>query len=334
MSVKGIRTGSYAPRDEFARWLELTQRSHFPSRVTCDDPANFRASAHVLDIGTAQVSTLAHPTVDVHRTAKMVRQSDPEVYHLHLVTSGCGRVAQAGRETVFKTGEFVMLDSSRVFEGRRSATTAGQTRAVVAQVPKAALGLRFPMDQLVAATFSSRQGMAAVLAAHLLTVMDHTQQYTAADRVALGEVTLDLIAATCAHHLDIAQHLSPEARRRALLAQIHRFIQLHLPDSSLNAELIAAAHHISTRQLYNLFQSHGSGMSVMAYIRHARLERCYRDLADPNLRSHTIHTIAARWGLPDSAQFSKLFSAAYGLSPREYRHQAAPGTVRFGPHRV
>jgi AraC-like DNA-binding protein len=29
--------------------------------------------------------------------------------------------------------------------------------------------------------------------------------------------------------------------------------------------------------------------------------------------------VAARWGLPDSAHFSRLFRRTYGLPPAEYR---------------
>jgi AraC-like DNA-binding protein len=87
--------------------------------------------------------------------------------------------------------------------------------------------------------------------------------------------------------------------------------------------LIAAAHQISTRYLHKIF--HDQGLTVAGWIRQRRLERCHRDLADPVLRSHPIHAIATRWGFSDSAHFSRLFRAAYGTSPRDYRHLARQG---------
>jgi AraC-like DNA-binding protein len=58
---------------------------------------------------------------------------------------------------------------------------------------------------------------------------------------------------------------------------------------------------------------------VSEWIRRARLERCRRDLADPALAGETILALATRWGMPDGAHFSRLFRAAHGMSPREFR---------------
>ncbi|MFE4047964.1 helix-turn-helix domain-containing protein [Streptomyces sp. YIM B13518] len=80
---------------------------------------------------------------------------------------------------------------------------------------------------------------------------------------------------------------------------------------------MAAAHQISTRSLYKLFQE--EGLTVAAWVRERRLENCRRALADPALNSRPVHAIAARWGFADSAHFSRAFRAAYGMPPKEYR---------------
>jgi AraC-like DNA-binding protein len=79
------------------------------------------------------------------------------------------------------------------------------------------------------------------------------------------------------------------------------------------------------RYLYRLFEAQGT--TVAAWIRHRRLERCRADLTDPALRAAPVSAVAARWGLPDSAHFSRLFRRTYGLPPAEYRRAClAPGT--------
>lgn len=102
--------------------------------------------------------------------------------------------------------------------------------------------------------------------------------------------------------------------------RLHRFIQEHLGDPCLSPGAIAEAHHISIRYLHKLFA--GGGMTVAGRIRELRLERCYRDLADPSQRDRPIHSIAARWGFTDKAHFSRLFRARYGIPPKEYRRKA------------
>jgi hypothetical protein len=266
MNITEIRTDHLAPEDRFPCWLELASRMYVPSRISCGDTAGFRALARVVDMGAVQISELTVSTVDAERTAKMVRQFDPEVYQLHLISSGDGHLAQVGRDASFHARQFVVIDSSQPYQGRRSSPT-GSTQAMVVQVPRDSLGLR-PVrgDRLAAAPFDAHEGIAAVLASHLLTVMNHAEHYTAADSAALADVTVGLVAATFAHQLDATDRLSPQARRRALLAQIHRFIRRRLSDPGLTADHIAAAHNISTRQLYKLFQSQGEGMGVAAFI--------------------------------------------------------------------
>lgn len=123
--------------------------------------------------------------------------------------------------------------------------------------------------------------------------------------------------AMCAHELEAEQSLPTETRQRALLASVHDFIARRLPDPRLTPQTIADAHQISLRHLQKLF--HAEGLTVAGWVRHQRLERCRHDLADPRLRDRSINAIATRWGFGDAAHFSRLFRAAYGLPPSDYR---------------
>ena len=58
-----------------------------------------------------------------------------------------------------------------------------------------------------------------------------------------------------------------------------------------------------------------------------RLEHARRDLADPLLRTTSIQSVAARWGMPYASGFTRAFRAAYGESPREFRRRALPGEL-------
>ncbi|MEU4405375.1 helix-turn-helix domain-containing protein [Streptosporangium sp. NPDC023963] len=320
MAVVEFRTDNLAPEDRFSSWFEVASQAHMPSWIHTDSEADFEASVRVLNLGEVQVSVLTHPEVRAERTTRLVRQFDPEVYQFHLIVSGGGQLAQNGREATFGTEQFILINSSQPYRARRSARD-GRSEAVVVQVHRASLGLRSStLDRLAAVPFSARSGIGAVLAGHLLQLTKNAGDYTEADTIALGGVTLDLVAAGCAHQLEATAGLSPEARQRALLAQIHRFIRDHLGDPALTPDHIAAAHQISVRHLYKLFQA--QGVTIAAWIRRCRLERCRHDLTNPILGSRPIHAIAARWGFTNNAHFSRVFRAAYGLSPADYRHQS------------
>ncbi|MGC5286637.1 helix-turn-helix transcriptional regulator [Micromonospora sp. DT231] len=94
-------------------------------------------------------------------------------------------------------------------------------------------------------------------------------------------------------------------------------VGLDLATTMLGRHLVADAHHISVRSLHRLFEAEDT--TVASYIRDLRLARCRRDLTDPALRSLPAQAVAARWGFPDKAHFSRAFRAAYGITPQEHR---------------
>ena len=53
----------------------------------------------------------------------------------------------------------------------------------------------------------------------------------------------------------------------------------------------------------------------------ARLDGAHQDLraAEPT-GSHSVATIAARWGFPDPIRFATVYQAVYGRTPEETRH--------------
>ena len=91
--------------------------------------------------------------------------------------------------------------------------------------------------------------------------------------------------------------------------------------TSLSPRSVASAQYISVRYLHKLFEAEET--TAAEWIRERRLEHCRRDLADPALQAEPVHAIAARWGLMSAAHFTRIFRAAYGAPPAEYRRLAA-----------
>lgn len=95
----------------------------------------------------------------------------------------------------------------------------------------------------------------------------------------------------------------------------------YLSDPALSPSSIAAALHVSMRQVHALFSA--SGTSVSAFVRTRRLESAKRDLVDPTLAHLGIADHAARWGFADGPHFTRSFENAYGLTPIEFRRTNA-----------
>ncbi|MER7688416.1 helix-turn-helix domain-containing protein [Streptomyces sp. NPDC097610] len=116
---------------------------------------------------------------------------------------------------------------------------------------------------------------------------------------------------------------TPDART-PLRARILEFIDLHLTDEDLSPETIAGAHHISARYLHRIFQDEGT--TVGRWIQRRRLEECRRDLMIRARGGRTIAAVANRWGFMSATHFSRVFRAAYGMSPSEWRDTVGRGT--------
>lgn len=116
---------------------------------------------------------------------------------------------------------------------------------------------------------------------------------------------------------------TPDAQS-PLVPRILEFIDLHLADADLSPEVIAKAHHISVRYLHKLFKN--EGRTVGQWIRRRRLEECRLDLMLRARGNRTIAAVAGRWGFTSATHFSRVFRAAYGVSPRDWRDTARCGT--------
>ena len=119
------------------------------------------------------------------------------------------------------------------------------------------------------------------------------------------------------------------AVRASVLQRVWQTIELHLDDVDLSIARVAAMNGLSVRYVQKLFEEGGQNFS--RYVRRRRLEQCRADLANPLNRNVPITTTSFRWGLNDSATFSRAFREEFGVSPREFRREqglAGPSGAR------
>ncbi|QXE38742.1 helix-turn-helix domain-containing protein [Streptomyces sp. GMY02] len=317
MLVTEFSTEIVAARERFELFAEVTDQAHMPNRLRSNNQDDFRARIRILDFGELQVSMMHIPHLEVTRTAKLIRQFDPEAYQINYFLHQTGLLSLAGADTALSKGDLVMMDSSRPYRGEVRPLGPGWSHVTV-QLPRRLIPLpERTVQRLLTVPIDGRRGMGGTFGRWLTDINARADEFTAADTPALAQLTTDLLASTLSRALDVEDALSPEARRRALRLRVHAFIRQHLRDPALTPDTIAAAHAVSTRHLYRLFEE--EGITIAAWIRERRLEQCRNDLADPNLRNIPARAIAARWNFADPAHFSRTFRAAYGAAPSDYR---------------
>jgi AraC-like DNA-binding protein len=319
-----FRTDDVPTADRFGYWHECVTKTVAPMDMSMDMGMDmgseraheFLAEIRLLQLSAARVWLTTAPPARFQRTPRLIRQSDPEFYHLSLPLHGTLGIIQAGREAEHGPYEMFVIDTSQPFDFQ---VRYGPNKGVGLEVPKALLPLSPDrINQLLTRRLPGREGVGALLAGFLTRLVADSSSYRRSDGPRLQMVLVDLLSATLAHHLDADDRLPPETRSQALGLRIRAFIQQHLHDPHLTPSAVAAAHHISVGYLHRLFRAEGT--TVAACIRQQRLERARRDLTDPALRAQPIHTIAARWGFPHPAAFSRAFRAAYATAPKTYRN--------------
>jgi AraC-like DNA-binding protein len=272
-------------------------------------------AGQVAGVGVTRV--LGPGRFECRRTPQLISSSDPERFKIDVQVQGSTVFAQGGREVALRPGDFTLVDLSRP---SRVGNTGDGQEIVAVQFPPAALRLRDgDLARLTALRMPGRDGLGAAIGALARHLARRLDDRSATDDALLSAALMDLLIVGFAERLDRVEAVPSATRRRALLANVRAFIDRRLADPRLSPAAIAAAHHVSPRLLYNLFEEQGT--SVGRWIRERRLERCRRDLLDPALGHVPASAIAMGWGFADAAHFSRVFRARYGLPPGEYRRR-------------
>jgi AraC-like DNA-binding protein len=311
------------PAETRVEYLQhVVSRTLMPFELRAADsglPSQVR-NAHEAQIGPVTVVNHQVSALQVIRTSALIRNSDSGLSKLNLGIRGRAKYEQEDRQHLLLPGEFNLMEFRRP---SRVAVEATQEVSIIV-FPRELLPLRDrDMRDLAAVSFSAQDPYAALVASLGREMTRHLDSYEAGRDARIGTAFLDLLALAVATRLDRVFAVDPDSRQRAMAARISAFIEEHLGDPGLSPALIAAAHHISVRTLHKLFEAEDE--TVAASIRRRRLERCRRDLLDPLRHRRPVVEVGARWGFQDPAAFSRVFRAAYGLPPAEYRAVHADG---------
>ena len=267
------------------------------------------ATAGPLNFNTARSSDNA-----LWRTARQARSDHEPMVFVAVQGRGSSRISQGDRQTVLRPGDVTIYETTSTY----SITNPGPTELHYFQVPRSALALPpSTLDQVLGARIGpDNNPLAAVVAPFLASLGrgDILDQPRAAELMVTP--ALELVRALVAAHVE-DEDLAREPLDQSLVLRVQRHIADHLGGRDLSAETIAAAHHVSVRQLYKVLAR--ADIRLSDTIRRQRLEACRRELRDDRRRHLAIATISARWGFADPSHFSRVFRAEYGMTPLEWR---------------
>ena len=309
------RTLDLPSGQRFEYWKHILSNTFVPLEVsTPSGDSDFRGRLRGCELGSLRFIEVAAEAHTARRTPRLVKAAPAGCYKIGLQLRGSSVLIQDGREATLTPGDFTLYDTDRPY----TLAFSDPHRMLVLVFPRDMLGL--PQSRLAGLTATrlpgEAGGLATLIGPFLAQVTDLLDDVDTRDGVRLAGNVLDLLGTVLAERLEDPL-ADPDIAHRALMLRITSFIEEHLGEAELSPAEIAAAHNVSLRQLHKLF--HTSGTTVAGWIRERRLERCRRDLRDPGCASRPVAAVGARWGYPDPAHFSRVFKAAYGVGPRDYR---------------
>ena len=308
-----LTTERVPERDRLAYWSQAVSRVLAPATVTARDTRSFSGRLASDHMGFLQITTLAADAQRICWDARQLAADKRGLLTVAMQKSGAARLRQAGRVAELAPGQLVLVDTGRphVLDHAERAELALFT------VPAKVVGLRCgEVDQALARVISPDEGMGRLLAPFLesLSVSARTARPDVAHRLAGN--TADLVATLVAEQAG-AGYADPDAARTALLTRIRQFVDQRLEDPDLDPTAVAAANNISVRYLHRLFENEGT--TVRRWIQRRRLEECARELTRRSGSAPSVSAVARRWGFTNASHFSRVFRAAYGMSPRQWR---------------
>jgi AraC-like DNA-binding protein len=313
-----IDTAVVPARERVDFWWEESWDAYHPLRIQSAARERFFARMWADQLGPLSFFRIAAAPNTMIRTSKAIAVADPECLHVSVMQRGQLDTAQDGRYAVTRPGDVVSYETSSPAIIRADAPF----EVLVTRVPRHLLGREAEqIRRRTAVRIAGSQGMTRAAVGFLRGLFSGLEDgtITPADAPSAVDCVLDLVRGL--HAGPTGAHEPARIRTQAgIMLDIKAFIEANLGNPGLGPEEIARASFISTRYLHKLFESEGT--SVCRWVRSLRLERCRRDLADPALASRTILEIASQWGLTGPQHFSRLFRAAYGCSPSDYRRGA------------
>ncbi|MFJ9033494.1 hypothetical protein ACIRQP_34315 [Streptomyces sp. NPDC102274] len=117
-----LRTEDVPAAERFDYLRECLAKTVCPHELSCDSDAELRAEIRVIRLGAAVVwpVTVSAP-LRLRRSMRMIREFDPEFYHLSLPLRGTLEIAQGDQEAAHGAYDMYVIDTSRPYDFRASA---------------------------------------------------------------------------------------------------------------------------------------------------------------------------------------------------------------------
>lgn len=317
------------PRPERAAfWARSVTETLFPLSADISEPACFDGRLRRWDMGALSLSHFLTGGVRYRRERHHLRRLNEEEVLVSFSLRAQTRFDQNALSLRFGREQFIIQRGGMPYEFGHA--EANELLVLKARAEDLTRHVR-AIDRFAPLVFDAGSGVGRLLLDTVRAMPERLAQADERIHARMGSALLELVGLA----LEGDQRVLASAEstvRQAHLGRIEMFIRQNLHRPALSPEVIAAGCGISVRYLHELFSPRGQ--SVGSWVRELRLLAAREQLSDPS-RRETIAETAFRWGFGDHAQFSRLYRAQFGETPRDTRRRSGfscdPGAE--GPRR-
>jgi AraC-like DNA-binding protein len=304
------------PSERTAYWGRISSSYFGNLDIDCDGDSPLDAELSAYDIGSLRVVRIDATAHGVRRDSTRTELPTDDLYKLVLQLQGHAEIRQNERAFRLKPGDWSLYDPRVPY----SFTNLDCTALLIVLIPRKQLkGFRPPSLHTSEAHGSSILGMSTMFGSFLKSMSEQLPTLPNGIAQPLSETVLGLLTSTMAVYQE--GHVERPPLPSVLMARVRQYIQTHLTEPDLSIERIALEMRCSKRYLHRVFEE--ADCSLDRYIWQARLDRCHAALGSPGAMRKSIAEIAFACGFNSSAHFCRMFKQRFGLSPSEFRRQAA-----------
>lgn len=302
--------------DAFGHWEHLVTGALTEVSIAPTVPRAFEGRIRSADFGDISVGTVVAEGHELRRTRRHIARADD--FHVigSVVLAGHAQVEHAGRRIELTPGAMIFYDTSQPIRWRSEGLIEDLTVRVPRQQVVDYLGIR--AETLPAGMVIGDGGIGLMLARFFRQVAQLHSTDPASAAVLAGS-GIDLLGAAAT----IAAGGRPGRAQIAAVngQQVLDYLRANFTDPGLTIERIADACRVSRRTLYRVVAEFEGGLG--AVLRGMRLDRARVLLAAGEFRS--VADVATASGFASERQFYRVFQAATGMTPGEYRVVARSG---------
>lgn len=190
-----VSTDEVPAGERFTYWRELNSKLYVPYDLRRDPRSEsaFRARVGFSVFGPVQAALATVVPHATHRTPKLIRQADPEVFEVGCTVRGGGTVTQDGRHTDLGFGDLVLLDTSRPYQVTH-APHIPMSRVLLLHFSRSLLPLPSKdLRRLTAVRIPGDTGIGALSSQFLLHLARRMPELSPSETTQLSTLTIEVL---------------------------------------------------------------------------------------------------------------------------------------------